>query len=183
MNVSPGVSESEALPFTHEDRCDWLLQRAGNFDGSGSSRWRKSPTLSPSTSTASPVPITSKSGSGSSKRSTALFLIRRGRGYKNLPYLLLKAQYLAASKTQFVVCSLSNSCGEPSLESAVLLNSAYICTIVTIVMVGGQHRLCGFYVAKCHMHWGILFPRGIMIDPRRPHSCIRKIKSTGALGT
>jgi transposase len=30
-------------------------------------------------------------------------LIRRGRGYRNLNYLLLKAQRLAATKTQFVV--------------------------------------------------------------------------------
>jgi len=32
-------------------------------------------------------------------------LIRRGRGYKNLRYLLLKAQRMAASKTEFVVFS------------------------------------------------------------------------------
>jgi hypothetical protein len=30
-------------------------------------------------------------------------LLRRGRGYKNLRYLLLKAQRLAALKTEFVV--------------------------------------------------------------------------------
>ena len=30
-------------------------------------------------------------------------LIRRGRGYKNLGYLLLKAQRMAAAKTEFVV--------------------------------------------------------------------------------
>jgi transposase len=30
-------------------------------------------------------------------------LLRRGRGYKNLPYLLLKAQRMAATRTQFVV--------------------------------------------------------------------------------
>src|ERR1051326_2895986 len=30
-------------------------------------------------------------------------LTRRGRGYKNLRYLLLKAQRMAATKTQFVV--------------------------------------------------------------------------------
>jgi transposase len=30
-------------------------------------------------------------------------LLRRGRGYKNLPYLLLKAQRMAATKTEFVV--------------------------------------------------------------------------------
>jgi transposase len=29
-------------------------------------------------------------------------LLRRGRGYKNLDYLLLKAQRLAATKTEFV---------------------------------------------------------------------------------
>jgi transposase len=29
-------------------------------------------------------------------------LIRRGRGYKNLRYLLLKAQRMAATKTEFV---------------------------------------------------------------------------------
>jgi transposase len=30
-------------------------------------------------------------------------LIRRGRGYKNLRYLLLKAQRMAALKTEFLV--------------------------------------------------------------------------------
>ena len=30
-------------------------------------------------------------------------LLRRGRGYKNLGYLLLKAQRLAALKTEFLV--------------------------------------------------------------------------------
>jgi transposase len=30
-------------------------------------------------------------------------LLRRGRGYQDLPYLLLKAQRLAATKTQFIV--------------------------------------------------------------------------------
>jgi hypothetical protein len=30
-------------------------------------------------------------------------LLRRGRGYKNLRYLLLKAQRMAATKTEFVV--------------------------------------------------------------------------------
>jgi len=30
-------------------------------------------------------------------------LLRRGRGYKNLRYLLLKAQRMAASRTEFVV--------------------------------------------------------------------------------
>jgi len=30
-------------------------------------------------------------------------LLRRGRGYKNLPYLLLKAQRLAVTKTEFIV--------------------------------------------------------------------------------
>ena len=30
-------------------------------------------------------------------------LVRRGRGYKNLRYLLLKAQRLAATKTEFLV--------------------------------------------------------------------------------
>jgi transposase len=35
-------------------------------------------------------------------------LLRRGRGYKNLPYLLLKAQRLAATRTQFLV--LQKSC-------------------------------------------------------------------------
>jgi transposase len=29
-------------------------------------------------------------------------LLRRGRGYRNLRYLLLKAQQMAASKTEFV---------------------------------------------------------------------------------
>ncbi len=31
--------------------------------------------------------------------------MRRGRGYKNLRYLLLKAQRIAASRTEFVVLS------------------------------------------------------------------------------
>jgi len=30
-------------------------------------------------------------------------LLRRGRGYKNLDYLLLKAQCMAATKTEFIV--------------------------------------------------------------------------------
>ena len=30
-------------------------------------------------------------------------LLRRGRGYKNLSYLLLKAQRMAATRTEFVV--------------------------------------------------------------------------------
>jgi hypothetical protein len=30
-------------------------------------------------------------------------LLRRGRGYKNLRYLLLKAQQMAATRTEFVV--------------------------------------------------------------------------------
>ena len=30
-------------------------------------------------------------------------LLRRGRGYNNLRYLLLKAQRMAATKTEFVV--------------------------------------------------------------------------------
>jgi transposase len=30
-------------------------------------------------------------------------LLRRGRGYQNLRYLLLKAQRIAATKTEFVV--------------------------------------------------------------------------------
>jgi hypothetical protein len=30
-------------------------------------------------------------------------LLRRGRGYRDLNYLLLKAQRLAATKTQFIV--------------------------------------------------------------------------------
>jgi hypothetical protein len=29
-------------------------------------------------------------------------LLRRGRGYQNLPYLLLKAQRMAVTKTEFV---------------------------------------------------------------------------------
>ena len=39
------------------------------------------------------------------KPSTAIssLLLRRGRGYKNLRYLLLKAQRMAATKTEFVV--------------------------------------------------------------------------------
>jgi hypothetical protein len=31
-------------------------------------------------------------------------LLRRGRGYSNINYLLLKAQGLAATKTEFVAC-------------------------------------------------------------------------------
>jgi transposase len=30
-------------------------------------------------------------------------LLRRGRGYKNLAYLLLKAQRMAVTKTEFIV--------------------------------------------------------------------------------
>jgi len=30
-------------------------------------------------------------------------LLRRGRGYKNLDYLLLKAQRMAVTKTEFIV--------------------------------------------------------------------------------
>ena len=30
-------------------------------------------------------------------------LLRRGRGYKNLRYLLLKAQRMAVTKTEFIV--------------------------------------------------------------------------------
>jgi transposase len=30
-------------------------------------------------------------------------LLRRGRGYKNLPYLLRKAQRMAVTKTEFIV--------------------------------------------------------------------------------
>ncbi len=47
-------------------------------------------------------------------------LLRRGRGYKNLRYLLLKAQRMAATKTEFVVFRKppkmrvpSDSCAEP----------------------------------------------------------------------
>ena len=47
-------------------------------------------------------------------------LLRRGRGYKNLRYLLLKAQRIAATRTEFVVSGKrrkmripSDSCGEP----------------------------------------------------------------------
>jgi hypothetical protein len=31
------------------------------------------------------------------------YLLRRGRGYKNLRYLLLKAQRMAVTKTEFLV--------------------------------------------------------------------------------
>jgi transposase len=48
-------------------------------------------------------------------------LLRRGRGYKNLRYLLLKAQRMAAIKTEFVVSGKPrkmaippNSCSEPN---------------------------------------------------------------------
>ena len=47
-------------------------------------------------------------------------LLRRGRGYRNLHYLLLKAQRMAVQKTEFVVferphkmATLSDSCAEP----------------------------------------------------------------------
>jgi hypothetical protein len=47
-------------------------------------------------------------------------LLRRGRGYKNLGYLLLKAQRMAATKTEFIVFQKAakmqasmNSCAEP----------------------------------------------------------------------
>ena len=30
-------------------------------------------------------------------------IVRRGRGYKNIAYLLLKAQRMAATKTEFIV--------------------------------------------------------------------------------
>ena len=47
-------------------------------------------------------------------------LLRRGRGYKNLGYLLLKAQRMAATKTEFIVLQKrpkmrvsTNSCAEP----------------------------------------------------------------------
>ena len=50
-------------------------------------------------------------------------LLRRGRGYKNLRYLLLKAQRMAVTKTEFIIFrkrpkmrALSNSCGEPKME-------------------------------------------------------------------
>lgn len=50
-------------------------------------------------------------------------LLRRGRGYKNLRYLLLKAQRMAATRTEFVVSGKlpkmrvpSNSCAEPTFE-------------------------------------------------------------------
>src|ERR1700752_551626 len=38
-------------------------------------------------------------------------LLRRGRGYKNLEYLLLKAQRMAATKTEFVVFKKAASNG------------------------------------------------------------------------
>jgi hypothetical protein len=34
-------------------------------------------------------------------------LLRRGRGYKNLTYLLLKAQRMAATKTEFVAFKMA----------------------------------------------------------------------------
>ena len=40
-------------------------------------------------------------------------LLRRGRGYKNLRYLLLKDQRMAATKAEFV--AYTNSCGEPNI--------------------------------------------------------------------
>ena len=41
---------------------------------------------------AAPLPLCETSG-----------LVRRGRGYRDMNYLLLKAQRLAATKTQFLV--------------------------------------------------------------------------------
>jgi hypothetical protein len=37
-------------------------------------------------------------------------LLRRGRGYKNLRYLLLKAQRMAATRTEFVVFAKAAKC-------------------------------------------------------------------------
>jgi len=58
-------------------------------------------------------------GSGALNRNIKS-LLRRGRDYKNLRYLLLKAQRMAATKTELVVSkkqlkmqARSNSCGEP----------------------------------------------------------------------
>ena len=51
-------------------------------------------------------------------------LLRRGRGYRNLQYLLLKAQTLAAIKTEFTfrkaheIDALSDFCGEPFFLSS-----------------------------------------------------------------
>ena len=50
-------------------------------------------------------------------------LLRRGRGYRDMNYLLLKAQRLAATKTEFLVLqprnmhSFPDSCSEPFLYS------------------------------------------------------------------
>jgi hypothetical protein len=39
-------------------------------------------------------------------------LLRRGRGYKNLRYLLLKAQHMAAAKTEFLILTKGSlKCG------------------------------------------------------------------------
>ena len=53
-------------------------------------------------------------------------LLRRGRGYKNLAYLLLKAQRMAVTKTKFIVLQKAaemrvstNSCAEPFFEAQI----------------------------------------------------------------
>jgi hypothetical protein len=53
-------------------------------------------------------------------------LINRGRGYKNMRYLLLKAKRMAVTNTEYALFTgpgrqrkmqlLTNSCGEPLLE-------------------------------------------------------------------
>jgi hypothetical protein len=55
-------------------------------------------------------------------------LLRRGRGYQNLRYLLLKAQRIAVTNTEFVSSGKrpkmrvpSNSCGEPYFVRASMV--------------------------------------------------------------
>jgi hypothetical protein len=51
------------------------------------------------------LPDQSTAGSCRSHHGNIKTLLRRGRGYQNLRYLLLKAQRLAATRTEFVALS------------------------------------------------------------------------------
>jgi hypothetical protein len=55
------------------------------------------------TRSASPVFATEPFGVVDAVNGNIKALLRRGRGYKNLRYLLLKAQRLAALKSEFLV--------------------------------------------------------------------------------
>jgi hypothetical protein len=59
-------------------------------------------------------------------------LLRRGRGYKNLAYLLLKGQRMAVTKTEFIVFRKqpemrvsTNSCAEPKKQKEKNTLDAY----------------------------------------------------------